>query len=79
MCQAYLCRHVAIRSRRVRVPACAEIALVGHGDGLEEWREGEGRGGRVERGDEERGGAKVQRLGNMTSAVWHVRRHISAM
>lgn len=41
-CQSYLCRHVAIRSREVRVPACAEIALVGHGDGLEEWR---GRGG----------------------------------
>lgn len=45
MCQSYLCRHVAIRSRGAQVPACAEIALVGHGDGLEEWR-GEGRAGR---------------------------------
>lgn len=49
MCQSYLCRHVAIRSRGARVPACAEIALVGHGDGLEDWRSGEGGGAGGER------------------------------
>lgn len=53
MCQSYLCRHVAIRSRGARVPACAEIALVGHGDGLEEWR-----GGRGGRGGEGKGGGR---------------------
>lgn len=46
-CQSYLCRHVAIRSCRAGVPACDEIALVGHGD--------RGKGGR---GGERRGGAE---------------------
>lgn len=56
MCQSYLCRHVAIRSRGARVPACAEIALVGHGDGLEEL-EGGGAGGE-RRGGEGKGGGR---------------------